>query len=483
MKKALWTAAIAILLQSATAYAEAPNEQMMEMLKSMQKQMSEMQRTIDAQNARIIQLEGTRAFEAPAPAAAAPGAPSDADWQKGIKDNIGEAIPWLKGAKYGGDFRLRHEFFNYFDRKSDAGSTTTANDRDRHRFRFRLRWGFEKDYGDDWKFGFRLASGSSTDNTSTNQTLGNRGHFTFKDIFIEKAYAQYSPNGLKDYGALKGFTVGAGKFDNPFMRYSTSIVWDGDVTPEGLYEKATFKLYGDEENFLNLHATAGQFIVNENAAVESDAQIFGYQGALEWSTYGFGTEQPITFSLAGSYYDYTNWFQTVTSNTAGTSYLRTNTLVADEFAVLDIYPEVSFHVGRTPVTLWYDWAQNLDNVGTDDVVRSGGNDIHDQDDAWGVGFKIGKAKKKGSWELHYGYYEIGANSVVAAYSDSDFGGPGTAGFTNRKGHKFGLGYQLTDSIAFNWTNFLVQPLNPSTAVANSTNEHVYRSQADLVYKF
>src|SRR5262249_35432590 len=146
------------------------------------------------------------------------------------------------------------------------------------------------------------------------------------------------------------------------------------------------------------------------------------------------TDKPVDINFATSYYDYTNWFQTIlaANNTAATSYLRTNSIVADDFRVLDLYPEVTFYVNKLPLTLWYDYAENLANVGTEDVVQSSGNDIHDTDTAWGVGFKLGKAKVKGSWELFYGYYEIGANSVVAAFNDSDFGGPDTNGFTNRK---------------------------------------------------
>jgi hypothetical protein len=397
----------------------------------------------------------------------------------------------MKGLKFGGDFRLRMENFDYFDKNNDAGSTGTASDRSRNRFRIRLRYGFEKDYGDDWKVGFRMATGSpstssgvATDNTSTNVTLGNPGYFVYKNIYIDRAYAQYSPNGLKDYGPLKGVTVGAGKFDNPFLRYSTPIVWDGDVTPEGLYETAKFQLVGEEENKLNLYGTLGQFITNENSTLEQDAGLYGYQGAVNWSTYNFGTETPVDFSFATSYYDYTNWTQTVgAGNTAATSYLRTNTLIADDFRVLDLYPEIAFAVNKTPVVLWYDYATNLANVGTDDIVGSGENDIHDQDGAWGLGLKVGKAKKKGQWEAFYGYYELGANSVVAAFNDSDFGGTGQSGATNRKGSKFGFTYQLTDNIQVNWTGYVVQTLNPNTAVGNSTNEHVFRSQADLLYKF
>ena len=136
-----------------------------------------------------------------------------------------------------------------------------------------------------------------------------------------------------------------------------------------------------------------------------------------------------------------------------------------------------------PVTLWGNYVKNLGNVGTEDAARSGGNDIHDTDTAWGVGLKVGKTKKKGDWELFYGYYSIGANAVVAAFNDSDFGGPGTNGFTNRLGHKFGVGYQLTDNVLLNWTGYAVEPLNVSSTIANSTNETTFRSQLDAVYKF
>ncbi len=463
------------------------------MLESLKQQMTQMQETIDRQTVRIQQLESTRVLETPEPSV--PVGPttatmSDADFQKSLKDNVGEAIPWLKGAKYSGDFRLRYESFNYIDKNNDAGSTGTTADRTRNRFRIRLRWGFEKDYADDWKVGFRLATGSTTDPNSTNQTLGNNGYFNFKTVVIDRAYAIYEPNGMKDYGMIKGVKVGAGKFDNPFYRYSTPIIWDGDVTPEGIYEQANFSLVDTEDNKLKLQTTAGQFIVNENAAVDTDAALYGYQGALNYSTYNFGTERPVDIHFATSYYDYTNWFKTVlaANNTASTSYLRTNSIVADNFRVLDLYPEINFSVADTPVTLWYDFAQNLANVGTEDERQSGGNDIHDSDTAWGLGFKLGKAKAKGSWEAFYGYYEIGANAVVAAFNDSDFGGPSTNGFTNRKGHKFGLGYQLTENMVVNWTGYVVRPLNPFSGNAilglqNATNETVFRSQFDVVYKF
>lgn len=470
---------------SGVTHADEGN--VMDLVKVLQKQVQDMQKTIEQQSVKISQLEKRQPqiemAVAPKEVPPAMATMSDADFEKGIKDNIGKAVPWLKGAKYGGDFRLRYEAFDYYNKNNDAGSTGTANDRSRNRFRYRLRWGFEKDYGDDWKFGFRLASGSTTDQTSTNQTLGNPGYFNFKSFNTEKAYAIYSPNGLKDYGILKGVTIGAGKFDNPFLRYSTAIVWDGDVTPEGAYEQANFQLMSTEEAKLNFYGTLGQFAVNENTTVATDAQLWGMQGALNYSTYAFNADHPTDFTVAASYYIYDNWSQTVTANTASTSYLRTNSLIADNFNVVDIYPEVVFYWNDTPTTLWYDYAVNVDNVGTDDINGSLGNDIHNMDNAWGAGIKIGKIKKTRDWEAFYGYYRIGASAVVAAFNDSDFGGPGQAGFTNRKGHKLGIGYKLTDNITANWTGYLVRPLDPTAIVANSTNESVFRSQLDLVWKF
>ena len=432
-------ALIFLLGNSQAVFADSSGD-MMSMLESMKQQMAKMQETIERQNSRIQELENRKTAEIPQPNV--PAQPSQAsltenDWQKGIKDNLGEVVPWLKGTKFGGDFRLRYEVFDFYDKNNDAGSTGTAADRTRNRFRLRLRWGFEKDFGDDWKAGFRLATGTpssssgiATDNTSPNVTLGNPGYSVFKNIYVDRAYANYSPNGLKDYGPIKGVTIGAGKFENPFLRYSTAMVWDGDVTPEGAYEKVNFQFVSTENEKLNLYTTFGQFILNENTGYGQDAEMYGYQGALNWSTYKFNSDLPVDITGAVSYYDYPGWAQTVAGNTAGVSYLRTNTLLADNFRVIDFYPEIQFYINRMPVTLWYDYAKNLANVGTEDAA-SLGNDIHDKDDAWGLGFKVGKAKKKGDWEAFYGYWAIGANAVVAAFNDSDFGGPGGVGATNR----------------------------------------------------
>ena len=69
---------------------------------------------------------------------------------------------WLDDLKFSGDLRLRYQGECFSGR----------NTKNRNRARFRLRFGVKKTWLDDqMEVGFRLASGSSDDPTSTNQTF------------------------------------------------------------------------------------------------------------------------------------------------------------------------------------------------------------------------------------------------------------------------------------------------------------------------
>jgi hypothetical protein len=66
----------------------------------------------------------------------------------------------------------------------------------------------------------------------------------------------------------------------------------------------------------------------------------------------------------------------------------------------------------------------------------------DEDDTWLVGFGVGKAREPGSRQLKYFYKDLEKDSMVGAFTDSDFGGGGT----DSKGHEINFAYQ----IARNW---------------------------------
>lgn len=117
---------------------------------------------------------------------------------------------WFETVKWKGDPRLRHE-----TQKREPAA-------DRNRERFRLRFWFTAKPVEPLRIGVRLATGTSGGPVSTNQSFD--ATFDKKSVFIDQAYAQYSP---WDWLSLIG-----GKMDNPLE--TTDIVWDGDVTPEGL---------------------------------------------------------------------------------------------------------------------------------------------------------------------------------------------------------------------------------------------------------
>src|SRR5205807_2302900 len=121
--------------------------------------------------------------------------------------------------------------------KRNAGSQ-----QDRWRFRLRIR--DEVKLADNWFGGFELSTSSTSD--SGNQTFGGKdagsgiggGGFDKYGIFISRAYLGWN--------ATDWATIIVGKQANPF--YTTDLVWDPDINPDGLVETIAFhKMHFGEE--------------------------------------------------------------------------------------------------------------------------------------------------------------------------------------------------------------------------------------------
>jgi hypothetical protein len=196
-----------------------------------------------------------------------------------------EAGPkWLEGLTMGGDFRLRYEAF-------EQNEAT----RERNRFRYRLRWKITKQLTDDLELGFRLVNGSTTDPTSTNQTM--TGDFTYKSFLLDQAYVKYRPSFLADFVPfLEKSEFAGGKFENPFLAASSAMVWDADAMPEGFYEAFEFGFF---EGKLKPFVTLGQYVLQENATL-ADAELYGVQSGVRWKPPGFSkeAEAQVTHALA-----------------------------------------------------------------------------------------------------------------------------------------------------------------------------------------
>ncbi len=469
-KKTLKIAAVfsaALLALNVSAFADDGGQaQLVSLVNHLQKQMSLMQSTLDSQNSKIRNLENRPSGGG----AAEPAAPmSDYEFGQRLDGALGGAQKWLKDLSFKGDLRLRYEGFSF---KSGNPSETD----DRNRFRYRLRFGWEKKLSEDLKVAFGLASGENTgganvDPTSANQTF--TGDFNFKNIWIEKVYASYTP-GMIHAGPLDKVNFTAGKFDNPFEKGSSDIVWDRDVKPEGIYEKADFKLL-DTENFdLNSTLTLGQLVLQESATIGNDAELFAHQFGLNAVTYVPFMERPLEWLGALSMYQYHNYAAKSNFAISGTSLARGNTNVDGDatsldvggFSIWELYNEVAFTPFGMPIRPYYDF---LYNAGAEDPFG-------DRNNAWALGTKINSIVKKGDWELNYQYKWIEADAVPG-FNDSDFGN----GHSDKRGSVLKAGYALSDAVTLNLTAFLVNNLSKDTG--SIRDEEQRRFQADLVYKF
>ena len=506
-----------LMVFSSAAFAD--EAQLMDMVKQMQQQMTELQGTVAAQKTEIqaLKANGGNIQTAPGGVEATPPM-SEAEFNQRLSDSTGGANKWLKDLKFSGDLRLRYEAFHLHGNTAATGSQS-----DRNRFRIRLRYGFEKTFSPEIKVGFSMASGEkkttngeNSDPISTNQTMTN--DFNFKSIWIEKAYATYTPEWAKignaDALSVSGLEITAGKFNNPFEKGSTDMIWDRDLKPEGAYEKIDTRLFKNDNLDLKLYGTLGQFVLQEygnttNATSgttvgSKDAYLWAYQVGLNPVFYVPGMERPVDALSALSIYSYqgyasNNNFWISGSGTAagasqangnpttGTGALATR-LAAQNFNILSFYQEINFYPYGIPVKPFAEFARNMSNQSGVTALNPN-NSMQGGEDAWSLGLTLGKLVKKGDWQTSYQYKYIGANSVVGAFNDSDFGGYNYGG-TDKQGSVIKLGYNLTDFLTLNGACYLVRPITvrDGAGTAPATNgmqadQSVRRFQLDMTYKF
>ncbi len=406
--------------------------ELMKKFAEMEKMIQEQQKQIQEQNRVIDSLQNKASAATPTADVVSPAN------REQIKSIVAELVneetmpvpEWLKGIKFGGDFRLRYEAI-----------VNRTNKADQHRGRFRLRLNFAKKLCDELDVVLRLATGDSNVGTSTNQSFNDS--FSEKDIWIDRAYALYRPNWLK------GLELAGGKVPNPFVH--TDIVWDADLNPEGVYEKYVFNLTDTFKPFITL----AQFVIDENnnndegySPESDDAALYGYQTGYTWDL------AKSQWTLAATLYDFSNidwdtlteWKSSKNKGNSGEG----------GFKVFDVTSFWDTKLCGIPVQLYGDYAKNTDS--------------DDNDYAYALGFSIGKIKEKGDWAFGYKYARIEPDAVVGYFADANFGG------ANRRGSKFSLQYKFHPQIVFAATTWITDsvrgPEDDKTDVA-----------LDLIFKF
>jgi hypothetical protein len=365
----------------------------------------------------------------------------------------------LSRLQWSGDFRGRLENF-WYDR-DDFGTST----QDRTRGRYRLRIGAEAEINEVVTAGFRIASGDG-DHRSTNQSFGSGDDFDKDGLYIDEAYAELAVPGrfLPEGMSVKSIV---GKQSNPFVWKNGKdfMIWDNDITPEGV----GVQIGGSPGESLSLFANAGYFIVDEESS-SKDPHVFGIQG-------GFGLLPYENIELGGraSFYDWRSVDDPFLTRTN-----ESGSLITDErdYQVVELSAYSRFtHHESWPVLVYGQVAQNLE------ADSPGGTG--DEDLGWGFGIEVGDKKKYVM--IGGGYYHVEANFSPSQFTDSDL----FDGFTNREGFLVYASRQLFSNTDLNLTFFSGDEIESGAAFDLNAifpddsfpSAERYRLQTDLIVKF
>lgn len=357
-----------------------------------------------------------------------------------------KAASWTERVELSSDLRYRHELTS--DDTLNSSGVRTA-DRERDRIRARLSAKFKAT--DDVSIGIGFATGEGGDPRSTNQTLGDV--FSRKTLDLDLAYVDWA---FADWGHVIG-----GKMKQPFFKPGQSLFWDGDITPEGV--AVTFKrgvMFGSAYGFwLN------EFSGAENTRT-SDTMLYGGQ---------VGARLPIGESnlvVAFHYYDLSAgqgrapfYNNNPSGNTTIVSGSPAMPVLLYDYRIIDLSGEFNFHLGRFPMQVWADLAQN--------------QDPNDFNKAWALGAEFGDGKNAGTWGVGAEYQSVEKDALFAQFIDADLGG----GQTDSGGWILRAAYAPHKNVTLNAT-YLINKHNIDVPNGlGQTNVDFKRLELDLNTKF
>jgi hypothetical protein len=408
---------------------------------------------LKAMQAELAELKAAKAAPAANGAGVVDQKSIDAMVEKAISEQKGMAgsVPqWVQDVKLFGDFRYRHEEIN------DTGSSESSNAGpfvQRERDRIRARLGLKAKINEEFDTVFRLATGSSDTPTSGNQTLGDSASdsFSHKEIWLDWAYFDWHPE------STKGLNVYGGKMKQPFYTVGDNeLVWDGDVSPEGIVAKYSVDL--DKANTATI--TGGGFWLAERSG-DADASFWGLQGLLRHDF------EDGTHLLGGAtWYDLGNVKDKTLSgvNLAGNTDDGSGGYKYD-YNLVEGFAEYGFSMLDMPATVFGIYIENTAAPGK-------GNN------AFSVGWRLNEAvsSKPGSWQLGYGYLEVDPDAVFAGLTASD---SVLVGGTGAKGHVLSLKYQVKKDVQAGLNYYLTERFDRP----GQEGGHINFIQTDLIFKF
>ncbi|NRA63318.1 MAG: putative porin [Pseudobacteriovorax sp.] len=334
--------------------------------------------------------------------------------------------------KISGDMRYRIEQFD-------------LEDEDYIRTRIRARVKLASDINEQFKVGLRLATGGGSA-TSTNQTLGDG--FGNKGFEIDQAFLKYLPT--------SDLEIGLGKVKNPVYKPGKSeLVFDGDLTPEGVYG-----VYETKLGSFSLRPLLASFTLYENKK-KTDQELGIVQLKL-----GYKLNETVSFTFGGSIYKFSNIKGLVLSDTEGNSVDESSEEASpflENYNLTEAFLEGIFTVGGQPLTVF---AQSVSN-----------SEVDEDNQALTYGISYGKGKGEQPWAVALWARTVEKDAVFSPISDSDFG----SGDTDEEGYVIQVKYALFDNVALSVRHLTSEgPIEPA---AGEEAEAFKLTQVNIQVKF
>lgn len=339
----------------------------------------------------------------------------------------------MEKVNLGGDLRFRFE-----NAKTKDGSDAV----DRYRIRARVK--LDSQVSEKTKVTMQFASGTNdgTSITSTNQDLGaDPADFANKPFEIDMAYF--------DHTISEGLVVTAGKMKNPYIRPGKSdLMWDSDVTPEGI--ALVYKQGIINANLSEMQVERGKSSTNyELVAAQLGVDLELGAGQFKFGVGNFtytDTKDVVLFGSAKG------------NSTVGTA---PNEYYANNYKISQVFLEYGMEMSGLPVVFFADYIQNAE--------------AEENNTGYLAGFKVGKAKKQGTWSAQVVYRMLEKDATIGRFTDGDFGGGGT----DVQGSKVGLSYAMSDKGTVGLTHYM----NEKT-ISDEANKLDYsKTHVDFMFSF
>lgn len=405
----------------------------------------------------------------------------------GLKD----ALPaWVTALRWSGDARLRYQGDYFassnppsslpnFQAINEAGGITRAGQNaflnsteDRHRTRVRARLALDATVADNVDVGLRFVTGRLDNPISLNETLGRQSDPI--EFNVDRLWIGWNQ---RDADGFSRVFARGGRIPNPYFTPS-DVLWDNDLAFEGFAVSAHQPLWfldqvaGPASPKRQVFLTLGAFPLLENELPVADDKsndkwLWGGQAGIDFA---FTSTQAATVAFA--FHDYINvpgqrnQFNSVLRDwTAPRSVVKGNTLydlrndldlttelfgLAADFTLINLSMQYRYS-GFDAADVWLT-GEIVKNIGYDEgeIARRTGVRVPERSLAWHLGMQVGNAcdtvqalshcvDRAGEWTLYSYYRYLQRDSMLDAFTDSNF----NLGGTNTQGYVIGADYGLT----------------------------------------